>query len=172
MAFCEKCKNFFYRLLVYFVVVLWPYSRVQNLYRNADSFKTTLHRNFGIKLEDSNENKDTILLTLFFYSFIEFIFTLLGLFDFFIGHLFTMIFFVISNFIFFNPFAQGNEFRLIGMKIETFFNVGIFFSVGLMAFYPRKKEEEDEAEVKVKPKLDLEDDEMKQSMPAVKGKIK
>ena len=81
-----------------------------------------------------------------------------------------MIFFVISNFIFFNPFAQGNEFKLIGMKIETFFNVGIFFSVGLIAFYPRKEEEEDE--VKVKPKLDLEDDEMKQSMPAVKGKIK
>ena len=172
MAFCEKCKNFFYRLLVYFVVVLWPYSRVQNLYKNADSFKNTLQRNFGIKLEDSNEYKDTILLTLFFYSFIEFIFTILGLFDFFIGHLFSMIFFVISNLIFFYPFVTGNEFKLIGMKIETFFNVGIFFSVVLIAFYPRKPEEKEEDEIKVKPKLDLEDDEMKQSMPAVKGKIK
>ena len=136
-SFCSKNFSENPLSLAAFVVVLWPYSRVQNLYKNADSFKTTLHRNFGIKLEDSNEYKDTILLTLFFYSFIEFIFTLLGLFDFFIGHIFTMIFFVISNFIFFNPFAQGNEFKLIGMKIETFFNVGIFFSIGLLAFYPR-----------------------------------
>ena len=169
MAFCERCKNFLYRLMIYFVVVLWPYSRIQNLYKNADSFKSTLSRNFGIKL-DNDEYKDTILLSLFFYSLIEFIFTLLGLFDFFIGHLFTMIFFVISNFIFFSPFALGNEFRLIGMKVETFFNIGIFFSIGLIAFYPRKEEKEEE--IKVKPKLDLEDDEMKKSMPAIKGKIK
>ena len=169
MAFCDKCKNFIYRLLVYFVVVLWPYSRVQNLYQNADSFKATLHRNFGIKLE-GNEYKDTILLTLFFYSFTEFIFTLLGLFDFFIGHIVSMIFFVLSNFIFFNPFVPGNEFKLIGMKIETFFNIGILFSIGLIAFYPRKEDKDDV--IAVKPKLDLEDEEMKQSMPTKKGKIK
>ena len=57
------------------------------------------------------------------------------------------------------------------MKIETFFNIGIFFSIGLIAFYPRKEEDKEE-EIKVKPKLDLEDEEMKKSMPAVKGKIK
>ena len=170
MAFCLKMKNFLYRLLVYFIVVLWPYSRVQNLYKNADSFKNTLSRNFGIKL-DTNEYKDLILISLFFYSFIEFIFAMLGLFDFFIGHLLSLIFFVVSNFIFFNPFVTGNEFKFIGMKIETFFNIGIFFSIGLIAFYPRKEEDKEE-EVKVKPKLDLEDEEMKKSMPAVKGKIK
>ena len=169
MAFCLKIKNFLCRLLVYFIVVLWPYSRVQNLYKNAISFKNTLSRNFGIKL-DSNENKDLILLSLFFYSFIELIFAMLGVFDIFIGHLFSLIFFVISNFIFFNPFVTGNEFKFIGMKTETFFNIGIFFSIGLIAFYPRKEDKEEE--IKVKPKLDLEDDEMKKSMPAVKGKIK
>ena len=169
MALCDKCKNFLYRLLVYFVVILWPYSRVQNLYQNADSFKVTLYRNFGIKLE-GNEYKDTILLTLFFYSFTEFIFTIIGLFDFFIGHIVSMIFFVLSNFIFFNPFVPGNEFKLIGMKIETFFNIGILFSIGLIAFYPRKEEKDDV--IGVKPKLDLEDEEMKKTMPAKKGKIK
>ena len=169
MGFCQKLKNFIYRLLVYFVVILWPYSRVQNLYQNAESFKNTLSRNFGLKLDD-NEYKDTILLSLFFYSFIEFIFTILGVFDFFIGHIFSMIFFVLSNFIFFNPFVPGNEFKFIGMKIETFFNIGIFFSLGLIAFYPRKEDKEEE--IAVKPKLDLEDDEMKNSMPAKKGKIK
>ena len=169
MGFCQKLKNFIYRLLVYFVVILWPYSRVQNLYQNAESFKNTLSRNFGLKLDD-NEYKDIILLSLFFYSFIEFIFTILGVFDFFIGHIFSMIFFVLSNFIFFNPFVPGNEFKFIGMKIETFFNIGIFFSLGLIAFYPRKEEKEEE--IAVKPKLDLEDDEMKNSMPAKKGKIK
>ena len=66
MVFCLKMKNFLYRLLVYFIVVLWPYSRVQNLYKNADSFKNTLSRNFGIKL-DTNEYKDLILISLFFY---------------------------------------------------------------------------------------------------------
>ena len=169
MGLCEKCKNFIYRLLIYFVVVLWPYSRVQNLYQNAETFKTTLVRNFWIKL-DNTEYKETILLILFFYSFIELIFTILGLFDIFIGHIFTMIFFIISNFIFFNPFVPGNEFKFIGMKIETFYNVGILFSIGLIAFYPKKEEKEEE--IAVKPKLDLEDDEMKQSMPVKKGKIK
>jgi hypothetical protein len=81
-----------------------------------------------------------------------------------------MIFFIISNFIFFNPFVPGNEFKFIGMKIETFYNVGILFSIGLIAFYPKKEEKEEE--IAVKPKLDLEDDEMKQSMPVKKGKIK
>ena len=169
MACCEKCKNFLYRLLVYLVVVLWPYSRVQNLFKNADSFKATLQRNFNLKLE-SNEYKETILLCFFFYSLIEFIFTLLGLFDIFIGHIFTMIFFVVSNFIFFNPFVSGNEFRLIGMKQETFFNIGILFSIGLIAFYPKNIEKE-ESGSKDEP-IVLEDDEMKKSMPVKKGKIK
>ena len=169
MAFCQRCKNFIYRLLIYFVVILWPYIRLQNLYQNAESFKGTLARNFGIKLDDK-EYKELILLCLFFYSLTEFIFSILGLLDFFIGHIFSMIFFVLSNFIFFNPFVQGNEFKFVGMKIETFFNIGIFFSLGLIAFYPRKEEKEEE--IAVKPKLDLEDDEMKNSMPVKKGKIK
>ena len=169
MACCQKCKNFIYRLLVYFVVILWPYTRIQNLYQNAESLKGTLARNFGVKLDD-NEYKELILLCLFFYSLFEFIFAILGLFDFFIGHIFSMIFFVLSNFIFFNPFVPGNEFKFVGMKMETFFNIGIFFSLGLIAFYPRKEEKEEE--IAVKPKLDLEDDEMKKSMPVKKGKIK
>ena len=169
MACCQKCKNFIYRLLVYFVVILWPYTRIQNLYQNAESLKGTLARNFRVKLDD-NEYKEIILLCLFFYSLFEFIFALLGLFDFFIGHIFSMIFFVLSNFIFFNPFVPGNEFKFVGMKMETFFNIGIFFSLGLIAFYPRKEEKEEE--IAVKPKLDLEDDEMKKSMPVKKGKIK
>ena len=169
MACCRKFKNFLYRLLVYFVVVLWPYSRVQNLFKNAESFKSTLQRNFNLQL-DSNEYKETILLCFFFYSLIEFVFTLLGLFDVFIGHIFTMIFFILSNFIYFNPFASGNGFQLIGMKIETFFNIGILFSLGLIAFYP-KKEEKEQNEENDKPMI-LEDDEMKKSMPVKKVKIK
>ena len=55
------------------------------------------------------------------------------------------------------------------MKIETFYNVGILFSIGLIAFYPKKEEKEEE--IAVKPELDLEDDEMKQSMPVKKRKI-
>ena len=169
MSCCKKFKNFLCRFLVYFVVVLWPYSRVQNLFKNADSLKSTLQRNFNINI-DSNEYKETILLFFFFYSLIELIFSILGLFDIFIGHIFTMIFFILSNIIYFNPFSSGNEFRLIGMKIETFYNIGILFSIGLIAFYPRKEEKEEEE--KDKEEVILEDDEMRKSMPVKKGKIK
>ncbi len=65
------------------MVVLWPYSRVQNLFKNADSLKSTLQRNFNLNI-DSNEYKETILLFFFFYSLIDLIFSILGLFDIFI----------------------------------------------------------------------------------------
>ena len=81
-----------------------------------------------------------------------------------------MIFFILSNIIYFNPFSSGNEFRLIGMKIETFYNIGILFSIGLIAFYPRTEEKEEEE--KDKEEVILEDDEMRKSMPVKKGKIK
>ena len=173
MGKLNKLKNFFFRLLIYFVVLLWPYSKLQNLYQNVEGFKNAVFRNLAFyKFKfDPKENNDFILITFFFYTLLECIFSTLGLFNFFIGHIFSMIFFVITNFIYFNPFMEENKIKLVNTKIELFYNIGIFFSLGIIAFYPKEEEKIIENENVEPPKI-LEDDDMKRTMPVKKSKKK
>ena len=173
MGKLNKLKNFFFRLLIYFVVLLWPYSKLQNLYQNVEGFKNAVFRNLAFyKFKfDPKENNDFILITFFFYTLLECIFSTLGLFNFFIGHIFSMIFFVITNFIYFNPFMEENKIKLVNTKIELFYNIGVFFALGILAFYSEKEEKIIEKE-KVEPPKNLEDDDMKRTMPVKKSKKK
>ena len=172
MGKLEKIKNFIFRLLIYFVVVLWPYTKLQNIYQDVEQFKNSILRNLAlINIRfDQKAYDDLILITFFFYSCAELVFAILGLFNYFIGHIFSMIFFVITNFIYFNPFIEVNKIKIVNTKVELFYNIGVFFSIGLLAFYPQKEEKKkDEIE---EPKKILEDDEMKRSMPVKKNKKK
>ena len=166
-----KLKNFFIRLLVYFIVMLWPYVKLQNLFQNVEDFKKSIFNNLAflnIKI-DPKENNDTILIIFFFYTCAECIFSTMGLFNVYIGHVFSMVFFFITNFIYFNPFMEENKIKLINTKAELFFNIGVFFSLGVLAFYPNENKTS-EKEKPIEAPKNLEDDDMKKSMPVKKNK--
>ena len=167
-----KIKNFFFRLLIYFVVILWPYTKLQNIYQDVEQFKNSIFRNlsfYHIRFDQKGYD-DLILITFFFYSCAECVFAILGLFNYFIGHIFSMIFFVITNFIYFNPFMEPNKIKIVNTKVELFYNIGVFFSLGILAFHP--EEEEKKEKDTVEPPKNLEDDEMRKSMPVKKNKKK
>ena len=169
MGVLDKIKHFFLRFLIYFVVILWPYSKLQNLFQHVEEFKSSIFKNlafYKIKF-DPKENGDLILIIFFFYSCAECFFAIMGLFNFFIGHIFSIIFFVITNFIYFNPFMEENKIKLLNTKVELFYNIGIIFSIGIIAFYPKQEEKK---EKKIETPVNLEDDEMKKSMPVKKSK--
>ena len=169
MGVLDKIKHFFLRFLIYFVVILWPYSKLQNLFQHVEEFKSSIFKNlafYKIKF-DPKENGDLILIIFFFYSCAECFFGIMGLFNFFIGHIFSIIFFVITNFIYFNPFMEENKIKLLNTKVELFYNIGIIFSIGIIAFYPKQEEKK---EKKIETPVNLEDDEMKKSMPVKKSK--
>ena len=169
MGVASKMKNFFFRLLIYFIIFLWPYMKLQNLFQNVEEFKSSLLKNlafYQIKF-NPKENGDLILIVFFFYTSAECIFALIGLFNFFIGHLFSLIFFIITNFIYFNPFMEENNIKLVNTKVELFYNIGIIFSLGILTFYPR---EEEKQEKEIETPINLEDEEMKKSMPVKKNK--
>ena len=170
MGKLNKIKHFFFRLLIYFIIILWPAVRLYNLFQDVEGFKKAVFRNlafYNFKIEP-DENSDLILIIFFCYTMSELIFSILGLFNFFIGHIFTMILFFIINFIYFNPFMEENRLHLVNPKIESFYNIGIFFSLGIIAFNPIQEEKEEEKPLE-KP-VNLEDEEMKRTMPVKKNK--
>ena len=170
MGKLNKIKLFFFRFLIYFIIILWPFIKLQNIFQNVEEFKNSLFRNlsfYNFKF-DPKENNDSILIFFFFYTCAECIFSILGLFNFFIGHLFSMILFFITNYIYFNPFMEENKIKLVNTKIELFYNIGIFFALGLLAFYPI---EEEKKETKNNPPpINIEDEDMKRTMPVKKNK--
>ena len=173
MSLLNKIKHFFYRFLIYFIVLLWPYTKLHNLYQNVEDFKKSIFKNLTYyKINfDPKANNDLILIFFFFYTCAECLFSTLGLFNFYIGHIFSMIFFLITNFIYFNPFMDENRIKLLNTKPELFYNIGIFFALGVLAFYP-KLEEKKEPENAPPKMISLEDDEMKKTMPVKKIKNK
>ena len=171
MAFGRKYTNFFLRLLVYLVIIMWPYTKLQNLYKFVEDFRKVMFSNFAFfKIPfDPKANEDAYLIFFFFSSLAELIFAILGLFDIFIGHVVSMIFFVLMNFIYFNPLMEENRIKLVNTKSELFYNIGLFFALGLLAFYPQPEENKG-VEKEIEAPKNLEDDEMKRTMPVKKTK--
>ena len=62
-----------------------------------------------------------------------------------------------------------NRIKLVNTKIELFYNIGIIFSIGIVAFYPKQEEKKDDNK-KIETPVNLQDDEMKKSMPVKKNK--
>ena len=174
MSVWSKIKNFFFRCCIYGIIILWPYTKLQNIYQDTDHFKTILERNFafyGIRY-DVKGSEDLILTIFFFYSLSEFIFCVLGIFNLRCGHIISIIHFIITNFLYFNPFLPENQIlKLVNPKEELFFNLGVLLSLCVLTFKPEDVEKKEDKIEEKKP-LNLEDDEMKKSMPVKKSKRK
>lgn len=171
MKTMKKLKNFFLRCCLYSVVILWPFTKLQNIYQTVEHFKSMVFKNldfYGFKFDpQSKSNDDTILIIFFFYTLAEFVICCLGIFNFYFAHILSILFFIITSFIYFNPFMPENEIKLIATKEELFYNIGVLASLCVLAFRPKEKQEEEKIVIETK---NIEDEEMKKSMPVKKSK--
>ena len=168
MGIITQIRDFIFRFLIYFVIILWPYTKLQNLQENTEGFKNHLIRNFSyFKIKLDAKAHDELIFTIFsLYTFFELIFGCLGLFNFYVGHLFSLICFFITNFIYFNPLLEENKIKLIDTKVDIFYNIGVFFCLGLLTFYPNKNDKKEKKSINLS--INLEDDDMKNTMPIKK----
>lgn len=173
-------KRFFMRFLIYYIVLLWPFIKLQNLNQSIDEYKGKLTENLKLLGLTSKYYYDLIddpSLVFILYSFLEIIFSILGMFGIFIGGLFSIIMFIISNIIYFNPFIESNKISLFETRIEIFLNFGILFSLCVSTYYPYDiaenidKEEQEMKEKKEKEILEM-NEELKTSMPTKENKFK
>jgi hypothetical protein len=155
----QKVKRFVYRFLVYQIVLLWSFTKFNNVEKHAGDFKNKLLINFnlfGIKGKELGEALEDPSI-LFIYSLLEIIAAILGIFGSFYGHLLSAFFFLLTNLIYFNPIFPEYGISLLNTRIELFYNIGILLSLLLLAYYPyenssapspnqRLNDEEDEEE--------------------------
>jgi uncharacterized membrane protein YciS (DUF1049 family) len=73
---------------------------------------------------------------LFFLCILEIICGVLGIFGSFYGNLLSAVLFLISSTIYFNPLLPENQFSLYNIRTELFYNIGIFISLILCAYFP------------------------------------
>jgi len=173
-------KRFFMRFLIYYIVLLWPFIKLQNLNQSIDEYKGKLTENLKLLGLTSKYYYDLIddpSLFFILYSFFEIIFSILGMFGIFIGGLFSIIMFIISNIIYFNPFIESNKISLFETRIEIFLNFGILFSLCVCTYYPYDIAENiDKEEQEMKEKSEKEilqmNEELKGSMPTKDNKFK
>lgn len=138
-TFLGKLKRFFIRLSVYQIIFLWTLIRLNDMQKSTGEFKDKLSRNlnyFQIKNPTINEMIEDPSLVLLGLLICEIIFGLMGLFGSFKGNFMSAWLFFFSTFIHFNPFLPENSISLYETRIELLYNIGIFLTLLLIAYYP------------------------------------
>jgi hypothetical protein len=144
MSYLQKIKRFFIRVLIYQIVLLWPFIKINNIEKNAEDFKDKILRNlnyFGIKNKMYSEIAEDPAI-LFVLCALEIIFGIFGVFGSFYGNLGSAILFAISTTIYFNPLLPENRMSLYQTRIEVLYNIGILLALLLCAFYPYPTKED------------------------------
>jgi hypothetical protein len=136
--FAGKFKRFILRAMIYCVVLLWSFTKLNNVEKNNPEFKNKMLAGlgyWGIQNKDIAEFlEDPISLLVF--SFLEVVAGIFGVFGSYYGHLFSAIFFFITNFIYYNPFLPVYHISLFETRQEMFYNIGILLSILLLLYYP------------------------------------
>jgi hypothetical protein len=182
-----KLKRFIFRVMLYIIVLLWTVIRINNIEKSSGEFKDKLTRNFAYFKMNNKSVTDFIedpSLFLLIVLLLEAVFGFMGVFGSFWGNFFSAWLFLFSNVIYFNPLLPENTISLYQTRTELFYNIGIFLSLLLVAYYPYPKnvsvhsldddnEEETEPETKEtkqesKPASKKKVNETKQTTPKTK----
>lgn len=138
-SFISAFKRFLFRCFIYFIVLLWPYNKIQTIDHSTTEFKQKLQMNFGYFKIHTKEFEHIIedpSLVLLLYSFAEIIFGIMGIFGSFFGGIMSCICFTFTNFIYFNPLFPGNNITLYDTREELFLNIGTLCALLMATFYP------------------------------------
>jgi hypothetical protein len=139
--YAGKLKRFILRAMIYCVVLLWSFTKLNNVEKNNTEFKNKMVAGlgyWGIQNKDIAEFLEDPI-TLLVYSFFEVVAGIFGVFGSYYGHLFSAIFFFITNFIYYNPFLPVYHISLFETRPEMFYNIGILLSILLLLYYPQEQ---------------------------------
>lgn len=141
--FWPKLKRFFFRVMIYQIVLLWIAIRLNNIERTSGEYKDKVLRNlkyFGVNNKELTEFLEDPSLIVLLMCVAEAIFAVMGVFGSYWGNLMSTIMFVLVNIIYFNPLLPEYKISLYNTRQELFYNTGIFAAMLLMTFYPEQKE--------------------------------
>lgn len=143
MKLKQSLNNFFFRFLVYFVVVLWPYIKIKDINNQTELLIQKIKINFNYFhchkdfLKPFVEDPSLFLLI---YGLFEFAAGIFAMFGSFYAGLISIILFIFSNFIYFNPLLSENKISLYNTREEVFFNIGILASLIVVTYYPYEED--------------------------------
>lgn len=164
--FSSRIKRFLSRLLVYQVVFLWIFIRINNIEKTTGDYKDKLTRNmkyFQIENKDISDFLEDPSLIVLLICIFELISAIFGLFGSYYGNLLSTILFALANFVYFNPLLPENRISLYQTRGELFYNIGIFVALLITTFSPEQKEAkveytvedpDEDSDVEEKPQLD------------------
>ena len=138
-SFFGKLKNFFVRLGILAVVLIWNSIRLNNIDKSSDELRDKLSRilgYFNLLTPSMKEYIEDPSLILLFGLIINLIFNIIALFGYYKGAVFSGIFFLINIFLYFNPFLPEYQLSLLSTRIEVITNIGILLSIFMFAYYP------------------------------------
>jgi hypothetical protein len=151
----SKIKRFTLRLMIYQIIFLWAFIRLNKIEQTSDEIKEKLKRNYNyFKIPNNPYILDFIedpSIFVLIWSLMELIFGLLAIFGNIFANKFSAILFSISTIIYFNPFLPENRgLFLYDMRSELFYNTGIFLAILLCAYQPIPEyvEEENKEEIR------------------------
>ena len=144
-SYLQSIKNFFARLLVYHMVLIWIYMKVVDIDKSLSDFKTRMQKSishFELKggiFDYLTDEPLTLHLLLILSEVISLIFALFGNR---LGAIMLGGHFLFTNLLFFNPFLPENSFSLLKFDIrpDMLSSFGVVAAFYLIAYYPYSSE--------------------------------
>jgi len=140
----SKSKRFLSRLMIYQIILLWAFIRLNKIEQTSDEIKEKLKRNmmfFNIPkhkiLVDFIEDPSLFVLV---WCFLELAFGVFSLFGSRFANKVSAFLFFITSIIYFNPLLPENRGNGYDMRVELFYNIGIFLGILLCAYQPVPKD--------------------------------
>jgi hypothetical protein len=134
-----KIRNFFIRLGILSVVLLWNIIRLYNIDKSSDELRDKLSRSlgyFGMLSPGVKEFVEDPSLILLLGLIVDLVFNVMALFGSKKGAILTGIMFLINNLVYFNPLLPEYQITLFNTRVEVLTNIGILFSIFMFAYYP------------------------------------
>jgi hypothetical protein len=166
-----KIRNFFIRLSILAIVLLWNIIRLNNIDKSSDELRDKLSRSlsyFGMLSPGMKDFVEDPSLILLLGLLADIIFNVMALFGSYRGAVLTGIMFLVNNLVYFNPLLPEYSISLFGTRIEVLTNIGVMLSIFMFAYYPYE-----EKSVKPLSKEELEEiEEVEESKDKKFGKKK
>lgn len=134
-----KIRNFFIRLGILSIVLLWNVIRINNIDKSSDEVRDKLSRSlnyFGMLTPGLKEYIEDPSLVLLIALLADLVFNVMALFGSHRGAFLTGVMFLINNLVYFNPLLPEYQISLFNTRIEVLTNIGVLLAIFMLAYYP------------------------------------
>ena len=154
----SKIKRFGTRLMIYQIIFLWAFIRLNKIEQTSDEIKEKLKRNYMYFNFPNNQFvldfiEDPSIFVLI-WCVLELVFGFFAVFGSIFSNKISAFLFSVSTIIYFNPLLPENRGNIYDMRSELFYNIGIFFGILLCAYQPIPDYVEEERKEEIKFMID------------------